>query len=227
MQDKKTYPIDENALREKFANYNISFNSSSLDFLDDEMAQVKTHKPIELPETKNILKFIAIPVAVVVVGCVMYFGYSYIKKTNSAATPKDTTTVVKNVVKPKEEVVITTPSVEVANTPTVAVKAEIKKQVTPVTPVPQKIKNTVKTSVPEPVAVPKKDTTPITTLVTIPVADTVGKKSKADMAAGKEKENTAKKKKKKRKNSLDVTDDIRQSTQKPNSADDDVVVPDN
>ena len=229
MQDKKTYTIDENALREKFSNYHVSFDPSSLDFLDNEIAHVKTHQPIELPEAKNIVKLIAIPVSLVVLGCIVYFGYGYVKSISpsAASTPKDTIIITKKINAPiKEEHKV--PDVQVS-TPTVSVETETKKQVTSLTPVvPQKIKNTVKATVPEPIVVPKKDSTPVSSPVRTPVADTIEKKSKTDTAGtSKEKDGSTKKKKKRRKNALDATDDIRKSTQKPNSADDDVIVPDN
>ena len=151
MQDKKTYTIDENALREKFSNYHVSFDPSSLDFLDNEIAHVKTHQPIELPEAKNIVKLIAIPVSLVVLGCIVYFGYGYVKSISpsAASTPKDTIIITKKINAPiKEEHKV--PDVQVS-TPTVSVETETKKQVTSLTPVvPQKIKNTVKATVPEP-----------------------------------------------------------------------------
>lgn len=116
----------------------------------------------------------------------------------------------------------------VAVTPSVV--PEVKKQDTviasspSVTVVPKQIKDANKKTSIEQVIVPKKDTTQInTTAKTKP--DTVKKTTVDTASASKNKDMSAKKKKKKRK--TDVTEDIRQSTQQPNSADDDVVVPNN
>ena len=235
MADKKIYSIDEQALREKFSTYSVGFDPASLDFLDNEVAHVKTHQPIlELPEAKNIVKFIAIPVTLLVIGSAAYFGYGYVKNKPPIPVTKDTIPVVKTTVKPKEEE-IKIPDAQVVNTATVAAKDEEKKPVIPAvvqfspTPTINKVKNTVKNQVQEAIAMPKKDSTPATHVISsIPVSDTIGKKVKSDSSTEvKTKDTSSKKKKRKHKNALDVTDEIRQSSQKPSNSDDDVVVPDN
>ena len=216
MTDKKTYKIDENALREKLNTYTVSFNADSLSFLENEVAQVKTHNPIELPETKKIVQFIGIPVAIAVLGCVAYFGFNYIKNLPATMPKKDTVAVAKPVVAPKLEVKKET--LPPVNTLSIAATAEVKKQDTifPVALQPVKIKE--KKSTGEQIKSVKKNKIEKTKL------DSLDKKSKQDTSSiSKNKDTSPKKKKKKRKNSLDATDDIRQS--QPNSADDDVIIP--
>jgi hypothetical protein len=219
MTDKKTYRIDENALREKLINYTVAFNANSFSFLETEVAQVKTHNPIELPETKKLVQFIGIPVAVALVGCIIYFGASYVKNLPASAPKKDTVTVSKPVVEPEKEI---TPPV---NTASVVTNTEVKKRDTIMAVVPQPVKIKEKKTIPPQITPVKKDSQQVS-VVEKTKLDTVEKKNKVDTASvNKNKDSSLnKKKKKKRKNSLDATEDIRQS--QPSSSEDDVVVPD-
>ena len=223
MPDKKIYRIDENALREKLTNYSVSFNADSLRFLENEVAQVKTHNPIELPKTKKIVQFIGIPVVLAVLGCSAYFGFNYIKNLPTAAPKKDSITVVKPIVIPKVEVKKETP--KPVNTASIVAAPEVKKQDTILPVAVQSVKIKEKKSSTEQIKTVKKDTTQISKAEKTKL-DTLEKKNKADTSSiSKNKDPLIKKKKKKRKNTLDATDDIRKS--QPNSADDDVIVPDN
>jgi hypothetical protein len=223
MPDKKIYRIDENALREKLTNYSVSFNADSLRFLENEVAQVKTHNPIELPETKKIVQFIGIPVAIAVLGFAAYFGFNYIKNLPTTAPKKDSIAIVKPIVAPKVEVKKETPPP--ANTSSIVTIPEAKKQDTIIATITPPIKNKEKKSPADQTKPFKKDTTQVSKIEKTKL-DSLDKKSKQDTSSvSKNKDTSPKKKKKKRKNTLDATDDIRKS--QPNSADDDVVVPDN
>jgi len=218
MSDKKPYRIDENALREKLTNYTVSFNADSFNFLESEIAQVKTSNPIELPDTKKIIQFVGIPVAIGLLGCMVYFGVNYIK--NLPPSPKkDTVTVTKPVVAPKVEVKKETPPPVI--TPSVATTTEVKKQDTIVASVPQPVKIKEKKTTPVQVTQVKKDSGQVNAVAKTKL-DTV-RKNKPDTASV-NKDNSLKKKKKKRKSLLDATDDIRQS--QPSSGEDEVIIPD-
>ena len=220
MSDKKPYRIDENALREKLTSYTVSFNADSFCFLENEIAQVKTTNPIELPDTKKIIQFVGIPVAIGLFGCIVYFGVNYIK--NLPPSPKKNTVIVTNpVVEPKIEVKKETPLPVI--TPSVAVTNEVKKQDTIVASVPQPIKIKEKKSTPVQIIPIKKDSGQVSAVAKTKL-DSVDKKTKPDTSSVINKDTQPKKKKKKRKSLLDATEDIRQS--QPNSADDDVVIPD-
>ncbi len=230
MEEKKPFHIDENALREKLLSYHVSFNPASLDFLENEIEQVKTRPPFKLPETKKIFQFAAIPTIIVVFGIVAYFGFNYIKDISEKATvKKDTVTTIKPALEPKVEVKQEVVKLPVVTTASVA--PEIKKQDTiiasvPVTVAPKQIKDTNKKPTTEQVITPKKEDTTQINNTTNTKPDTLKKTGVDTSSASKNKDTTTKKKKKKKKNS-DVTEEIRQSTQQPNSADDDVVVPNN
>ncbi|MEO8762626.1 MAG: hypothetical protein ABI388_13275 [Bacteroidia bacterium] len=224
MQDKKPYRIDEIALREKFANYQVSFNPACLEILENEVAHVKTHSSLELPDTKKIIRFIAIPVVLIVLGCVAFFTYNYIQNLPATEPIKDTTVVSKPIIEPKIEAQPTQeikPAVVAVDT----IKAEIAKRDTVIEVSSQKVKSVAKTISTQKNNNSKRDTNRVAKINSIQV-DSVSKKNNGDTTATtKNRDTTTKKKKKKRKNSLDATDDIRQST--PNSADEDVVVPNN
>ena len=229
MPDKKTYPIDEQALREKLLGYRVEFSSESLLFLENEVAQVKTHKPIEFPETKKILQLIAIPVVLGLLGTATYFGYTYIKQLPKSEVKTDRLLKDKDVVEKKIPDTVHSASVAtnvIATVPEHTV-ATIKKdsQITVVS-LPKKTKETPfhHTTIGTPEPVIKNDSATAVKNKNI-APDSLDKKTKADTSkASKTKENNVlKKKKKKRKNALDATDDIRQS--QPNSSDDDVVIP--
>ncbi|HTA61974.1 MAG TPA: hypothetical protein VK835_05940 [Bacteroidia bacterium] len=221
MTDKKTYRIDENALRDKLTSYTVSFNENSFSFLETEIAQVKPSNPIELPDTKKLVQFIGIPVAIGVLGCLVYFGVSYVKNLPPSTPKKDTVIVTKPTVAPKieEKKEVVTPPI---NTNTTVVNAEVKHQgvTAPVVQTPVKVKD--KKTTPVQAVVVKKDSGQQVSAVEKAKLDTV-RKNKPDTISV-NKDNSPKKKKKKRKNALDVTEDIKQS--QPTSGEDDVVVPD-
>src|ERR1700756_523939 len=134
--NKKTYRIDENALRDKLTNYTVSFNADSFNFLETEVAHVKTNAPIELPDTKKLVQFIGIPVAVALLGCCVYFGVNYIKNLPPSAPKKDTITVTKPAEPKTEEKKEVPPPI---TTPSVAVNTEEKKKDTIVAVAPSQI----------------------------------------------------------------------------------------
>ncbi len=222
MADNKTYRIDESALRKKFADYRVSFNPACLQLLESEISQVKTHAHLEMPKTKNLVKFIAIPLVLLALGCLAFFSYNYINNLPSASTTKDTVNIARPIIQPKIE----TPKPEVK--PKVVVADTITKYPKKDTVITEvevpKIKN-IKTLSTQKNSSFKKDTLVSRTIIkTQP--DSVKKRNKTDTTSlSKNRDTSSKKKKKKRKNSLDATEDIRQSA--PNSADDDVVVPNN
>ena len=228
MPEKKPFYIDENALREKLLNYQVSFNPASLNFLENEIDHVKTKAPIELPDAKKILQVVAIPAIVIVFGVIAYFGFNYIKDiSEQSAAKKDSVATVKPIVAPKVE--IKKEEVKPPVVTTASVAPEIKKKDSIVeTPVvashsisitAKEVKDTDKKSPKDQVVIAKKDDESSSAKSTHTKPDSV-KKTPVDTAA------VAKKKKKKKKAS-DVTEEIRQSTQQPNSSDDDVVVPNN
>lgn len=226
MTDKKTYRIDENALRTKLVSYTVNINANSFSFLENEVAHVKTSPPIELPDTKKLVQYIGIPVAIGVLGCLIYFGVSYIK--NLPTTPKQDTTVVAKPAESKQEENKITPQPVV--TQSIATTEEKKKDTiisttTTVATPPQPIKVKEKKMVAMPAVTTTKKDSDQTSTVAKTKLDTAEKKTKVDTASvNKNKDISTKKKKKKRKNSLDATDDIRQS--QPNTDEDNVVIPD-
>ncbi|MHB8259147.1 MAG: hypothetical protein ACYDCN_11175 [Bacteroidia bacterium] len=227
MNDKKTYFIDDGALRQKLLSYSVSFNPEAVAALENEISHIKTHASFELLERKTLVKFVALPLIVMSFVVVAYFGFNYIidiSKNNS--TKKDSTTVVKPTVEPKPEVKqeeIKTPTVTtVSITPEVNVyeiaDELLKKDI-------QEVKTKTKTDPQsEKVIVHKKDTgATSTTKESVVKTDTL-KKGVATTDSSDRKKDTPVKKKKKKKNT-DVTEDIRQQNQQPNATDDDVVVP--
>jgi hypothetical protein len=224
MTDKKTHRIDEDALRDKLTNYTVSFNADSFSFLENELAQVKTNNPIELPDTKKLVQFIGIPVAIAVLGTLVYFGVSYVKNLPPSAPKKGTVTVT-TPAEPKVEVKKEVPPPVI--TPSVVVNSEEKKKDTIVATAPQisqPVKVKEKKLVPQQVTIQvKKDSGQVNSVAKTKL-DTI-RKNKPDTAAVINKDTSSKKKKKKRKNSLDATEDIRQS--QPSSAEDEVIIPDN
>ena len=225
MENKKPYRIDESALREKFANYHVSFNASCLEILESEVAQVKTHASLELPDAKKIIRFVGIPLALIILGCAIFFTYDYVKNLPTS-TPVEDTIVIKPVFEPKIE---TQPKQEVkpavVAVDTIKTETPKKDTVMPTVDIPQKTKNIVKSNQPQKINALKKDTTSAITINPTQV-DSVKKKNRVDTTSSSNRnKNTPTKKKKKRRNSLDATEDIRQS--EPNSADDDVIVPNN
>jgi hypothetical protein len=226
MADKKTYRIDENALRDKLTNYTVSYNADSFNFLENEVAQVKTSKPIELPDSKKLLQFIGIPVAIALLGCGIYFGFNYIKNLPASAPKKDTVTVTKPAEPKTEEKKEVPPPI---TTPSVVTNTEEKKKDTVIAvapqPVAQPIKTKEKKNTSQPVVTAvKKDSGQVNAIAKSNI-DSVEKKNKVDTISVNKNNNGSKKKKKKRKSLLDATEDIRQS--QPSSAEDEVVVPDN
>jgi hypothetical protein len=222
MEDKKSYRIDEAALREKFLNYRVNFNPACLELLENEVAHVKTHTSLELPETKKVIRFVVIPLVLIGLGCTAFFTFSYVKNLPAKEPVKDSTVIAKPKPQPetKEPVKAEAPLIKDS------IKNVVNRQDT-IFPaaIPQKIKTPVKTPVQQKMLTSKKDTVSVNNVKPVQV-DSAKKKNKADTTATpKNKDIPSKKKKKKHKNPLDATEDIRQSA--PNSADDDVIVPNN
>ncbi len=201
MEEKKPFKIDENALREKLLSYHVSFNPSSLDFLENEIDHVKTRPPLKLPETKKVLQFAAIPAIVVVFGVVAYFGFNYIKDiSDNTAAKKDTTAVVKPVVQPKVEpkqekvkpTVVTTASVALETK-----KDSIVVSTATIAAVPKQIKDSNKKPTTEQVIAPKKEDTTQAINVVKTKPDTIKKTVAADTSstAAKNKDAVTKKEK--------------------------------
>jgi hypothetical protein len=220
MPDKKaTYRIDENLLRKTLLGYSVEVDAAKCSAIESEASALRMQKSIVLPDTKVLIRYVAIPLLLIVSGIILYSNKDSIQTAFTPAPEVQTTVakkiaVVHSVVKPPvlvaakivpppvvNNVVLKKDSVIVANkTPDTAnAKKQNSKQALPV------------------VAGPPTDT------VTSPKTAELAKANKVD-SASKKSDAPVKKKKKRRRKSNNI-DDLKESTMQPNSADDDVVVP--
>jgi hypothetical protein len=211
MPDKKaTYRIDESLLRNTLLGYTVEVDMAHCSVIEQEASAIRMQKTFTMPDTKVLVKFVAIPVLIIASGVLLYANIDSLQEAFTP-TPRPEP-------KAEKKVMVATP---VVNTSTV--NAVVK-------PVPPPVQN---------VAVVKKDTVIVANknessretakpVVAGPPTDTVTKtesiaKNNVDTVSQKS-EAPVKKKKKRRRRSSNI-DDLKESTLQPNSADDDVVVP--
>lgn len=214
MQHKGGYHIDESALRDKLLNYRVDYNPSSVNHLEDELSHVKSHKQIDLPSGKKILKFALIPVGIVALGIGGYFTFDYINNRLPDEKPASDT-ITKAV--PSQPTYDSTLAQKQATSNTLTTQP-LKKDTVVVAAEPKKdsIKKATPVIASTPDSLEKKN---------IRKTDSALVKTSADTSGISKRNAPAKKKKKKRRNSFENIEDIKRSNQQPNSADDDVVVP--
>lgn len=204
---KATYRIDENLLRNTLLDYTVEVDLSRCSAIEQEASAIRMQKTFTMPEKGMLVKFVAIPLLIIASGVLLYANIDSIQEAFTP-TPRP---------EPKTKVVVAAP---VVNTSTVA--AVVKPVPPPVANVAAVKKDTI--------VVTKAETTkePAKPVVAGPPTDTVIKtesvaKNNVDSVSQKS-EAPAKKKRKRRHRSSNL-DDLKESTLQPNSADDDVVVP--
>ena len=219
-EKKATYRINESMLRNTLLGYTVEVDAAECNAIEQEASTVRMQKTFVLPSAKVLIQFVAIPL-VLITSCILV--YSNLDSIQAAFTPIAEPAKVevkqKAVVTPQP--VATTPSVAVNNTPppvvnNVAVKQDSIVAVNKTTD-SAKHQNVSKQAVPV-VAGPPIDSSTSSKPVS------VTKATKVDTASHRSSDPPVKKKKKKRRRSNNI-DDLKESTLQPNSADDDVVVP--
>jgi hypothetical protein len=213
--------INEELLRKKLLDYRVDFDPACLTSLENEIAQVKTHAHIELPDKKYVIRFSMIAAGILILAVIGYFVVQAIQTSNAEKEES------KVEIAPKP--VIEEPKVETPITPTVAIVDTIKPEVKntdtiSVAAVPEKkVENMVAEKKREEKKVKKAVVQQVDSMATR--VDTASKKTSVDSSSANNEQPSLKKKKKKRKNVLDATQDIRNAA--PTTADDKVVVPNN
>ena len=222
-EKRATYRINESMLRNVLLGYSVEVDASKCNAIEQEASTIRMQKAIVLPSAKVLIKFVAIPLLLLTIGILVY---SNIDSIQSAFTPLPEPVkinAVKKVSIPPPVIVKTQTTAAIINTPpppvvnNVVVKHETNVAVTKTT---DSVKQqTTKQAVP---------------VIAGPPSDSIGSKdSKTDSVETKtNKVDTASqkteppvKKKKKRRHRSNNMDDLKESTLQPNSADDDVVVP--
>ena len=218
-EKKATYRINESMLRNTLLGYTVEVDAAKCSVIEQEASAIRMQKSFVMPETKVLVKFVALPLLLIGV-CILV--YANIDAIQSAFTPTP-----QPVVKTEKKIVATPPVVtqqtvaSVNNTPPPVVTYIVAKHDT-VIAVTNKITDSAKQekakhAVPV-IAGPPTDS------ATTNKAENLAKTNKVDTASQKSNEPPVKKKKKRRRRSNNL-DDLKESTLQPNSADDDVVVP--
>ncbi|MBS1647965.1 MAG: hypothetical protein JST67_11550 [Bacteroidetes bacterium] len=219
------YPINEDDLREKFLTYSVPFDISQVTHLENEIDQIRTHAPIDLPSKKKLLLVFLTLVGACVVGGILFL---MLQKTPEDTPKKNDTSVKVTETKPPIEN-LTPPAPQTKTIVVDTIKPEAKKADSATIPTKIIEKKTVEGKSNKKVEQKNnvlKNNNRDTTAKSKPLSDTANKIIKQSADSAKNTEATpSKKKKRKRKNILDATQEIRDAA--PNSADDDVVVPNN
>jgi len=209
------YKINEELLRQRFSEYEVSFDDKSWNDLEKDLDQVKTQNSISFGKVNP--KLLLIPVCVIALAAALYLNIDKLtgKNADSAASLPVQTRANENktaVPEVKQEAKITPPVAEKPKADSIVKDPgpiTIAKQAEPV-PV-KKEEAIVKNDV-----VKKEEKSP-------PV--TVDTNSNAKPPVVSESQAKKKKKKKRRNGSYDAIETIRTTSLIPSSQDDDVVVP--
>ncbi|MGZ3866061.1 MAG: hypothetical protein ACXVC6_02245 [Bacteroidia bacterium] len=220
MPDKKvTYRIDENMLRKTLLGYSVEVDAERCNAIEADASALRMQKSIALPSTAALIKFVAIPL-VLIVSCVLVYANMDAIQDAFTPTPEVKVAPAKQIsvkhaaVKPP---VITAAKVVPPPQENSTVKAKKEEVAIPEFKAPDSAKKQNNKQAMPVVAAPPSDT------VTQPKTEELAKSNKPDTAS--HKADAPVKKKKKRRRRSNGLDDLKESTLQPNSAEDDVVVP--
>jgi hypothetical protein len=216
-EKRATYRIDENLLRKTLLGYSVEVDAARCSAIENEASALRMQKSISLPDTKVLIKYVALPLLLIAGGIAIYANMDSIQEAFTPApqiqtpakkislthtTVKTPTVVAAKIIPPpaQNDVVAKKDSIVVTNKVPDSAKKQNNKQALPV------------------VADPPTDT------ATLGKTEDLSKISKPDTASKKSNDPPVKKKKKRRHRSNNI-DDLKESTLQPNSAEDDVVVP--
>jgi len=221
-EKRTTYRINESMLRNTLLGYSVEVDAAKCNAIEQEASTIRMQKTFVMPSAKVLIKYVAIPLLLITIGVLVYVNIDSIQ---SAFTPSP------EPVKIKTEKKVSVPP-PVVHTQTTAVIIS-----TPPPPVINKVvpkheTNVVVTKTTD--TVKQQTTKQAVPVIAGPPSDSIGPKNsktdsvgtktnKADTASQKT-DQPVKKKKKKRRRGNNI-DDLKESTLQPNSADDDVVVP--
>ncbi|MGZ3863437.1 MAG: hypothetical protein ACXVPN_08455 [Bacteroidia bacterium] len=219
MPDKKaTYRINENMLRQTLLGYTVEVDESKCSAIEAEASALRMQKAIALPSAGVLVKFVAVPL-VLILSCVLV--YANMDAIQEAFTPA---AEVKAAPAKKIEVkhaVVKAPVIAAAKVvPPPAeniVVTEKKENIVAEVKAPDSAKKQNNKQALPVVAAPPTDT------VSQPKTEELARSNKPDTVSHKSDAPVKKKKKRRRKSS--GIDDLKESTLQPNSAEDDVVVP--
>lgn len=204
-----TYNINEEFLRSRFSEYEVSFEEKNWEDLEKELSEIKVQSGIPLGKIKP--KFILIPIAVLTTISLLYINIDKLSGNTADAAALLPLQQAESQQKQEQAPVVKEPagpvSIETTSEkPAAKLSATSTPSVTTVTPPVKKEPEPVKTEA-------AKNINPVvatTSSNSIPVAE----------------EQRGRKKRKKRKNdSYETIESLRSSSLVPNSQDDDVVVP--
>jgi hypothetical protein len=217
-EKRATYRIDENMLRKTLLGYSVEVDADRCSAIESEASALRMQKSISLPDTKVLIKYAVLPLLLIAGGIAIYVNMDSIQEAFTPAPQVQNITATKISVK---HAVVKAPRIVAAKIvpPPVQNEVVIKKDLVVVTnKVPDSAgKQNNKQALPV-VAGPPTDT------ATSSKIEDLSKVSKPDTASKKANDPPVKKKKKRRHRSNNI-DDLKESTLQPNSADDDVVVP--
>lgn len=219
-EKRPTYRIDENMLRNTLLGYTVEVDAAECNAIEQEAASIRMQKAFVMPETKTLVRFVVAPLLLIIAGILVFSNIDAIK---TAFTPSP-----QPLQKVEKKIVVTPPVVKTqtvaaaSNVPPPAVNTVVAKRDT-VTVVVNKIndsakKQNIKQAVPVIAEPPTDSATSKKTENNIAV-------NKVDTTSQKTEEPVKKRKKKRRRRSDAYIEDVKESSLQPNSADDDVVVP--
>ena len=217
MPDKKpTYRIDENMLRSTLLGYTVSVDAAECNSIEQEVSSIRMQKAFVMPSAKIMIRFVIIPLLLVSTGLLLYFNMDYIRDVFTPSPEPKIKTEEKVAVPPP---VTNTQTAAVNNVPPPVTNSVVAKPDT-IVATANKNADTVKQHVSKQ-AVPVIAKPPVDSASGKP--DTI-KTNKVDTTSQRSSDPPVKKKKKKRRRHSAI-DDLKESTLQPNTADDDVVVP--
>lgn len=220
MPDKKaTYRIDENMLRQTLLGYSVEIDETKCNAIEADASALRMQKSIALPSAGVLVKFVAVPL-VLILSCVLVYANmdaiqdAFTPAPEVKAAPAKQISVKHAAVKPPvivaAKVVPPPPSENI-------VAAEKKENDAAEVKAPDSVKKQNNKQALPVVAAPPTDS------VTSPKTEELARSNKPDTAS--RKSDAPVKKKKKRRRRSNGIDDLKESTLQPNSAEDDVVVP--
>ncbi len=219
-EKRPTYRINESMLRNTLLGYSVEVDAAECSAIEREASAIRMQKAFVMPEMKTIVRFVLVPLLFIASGILVYSNIEFIK---AAFTPAP-----EPVIKSEKKIIVPPP---VVNTQTMAVINNVPPPVVnnivakhdTVIVAENKVndsakKQNAKQAIPV-IADPPTDS------ATSNKAENNIKTNKTDTASQKTDEPVKKKKKKRRRRSDAYIEDVKESSLKPNSADDDVVVP--
>jgi hypothetical protein len=224
MPDKKgTYPVNESALRNALLRHTVEVNTDHCNSIEQEVAGLRMQRSIVIPDTKVLARLVLIPVIMLALGAVIFYNFNSIKE---LLTPSVKAAEVKN------------------NAVISAAPQDTKSQPVSTSATPSQVNLNNQVAKPDTHFISSgklsdsslqqasRQANPVIAAPPTDSAVTAVKKEETQVAAYsvdsatlKSASHPVKKKKRRRHSSLGSIDDIRESALQPNSADDEVVVP--